>query len=93
MIPSGTFGPSTVVWRRVADRRVGRSTAASVEGRYDDGVLDHGFDRGVSPSTATRHMQELENTGLVEISRQGRFSYIALRRERLAAYLEHMVRM
>jgi ArsR family transcriptional regulator len=48
---------------------------------------------GVSPSTATHHMQELENAGLVEISRQGKFSYIALRRDRLAAYLEHLARI
>lgn len=44
----------------------------------------------VSASTATHHMQELENAGLVEISRQGKFSFITFKREKLAAYLEHL---
>lgn len=44
----------------------------------------------VSASTATHHMQELENAGLVAISRQGKFSFITFKRERLAAYLAHM---
>jgi ArsR family transcriptional regulator len=44
----------------------------------------------VSASTATHHVQELENAGLVEISRQGKFSFITFKREKLAAYLEHM---
>ena len=48
---------------------------------------------GVSASTATHHMQELENAGLVEISRQGKFSYIALKREKLTAYLDHLARI
>ncbi len=47
----------------------------------------------VSASTATHHMQELENAGLVEISRQGKFSFITFRREKLAAYLEHLARI
>ena len=44
----------------------------------------------VSASTATHHMQELENAGLVEISRKGKFSFITFKRETLAAYLKHM---
>lgn len=47
----------------------------------------------VSASTATHHMQELENAGLVEISRQGKFSFITFKREKLAAYLEHLARI
>ena len=44
----------------------------------------------VSPSTATHHMKELENAGLVDVSRRGKFSYITFRREQLASYLAHM---
>lgn len=44
----------------------------------------------ISPSTATHHMQELENAGLVEIARQGKFSYIILKRAKLGAYLEYL---
>jgi ArsR family transcriptional regulator len=47
----------------------------------------------VSASTATHHMQELENAGLVDISRQGKFSYITFKRDRLTAYLEHLARI
>lgn len=47
----------------------------------------------VSASTATHHMQELENAGLVEISRQGKFSFITFKREKLAAYLAHLARI
>jgi ArsR family transcriptional regulator len=47
----------------------------------------------VSASTATHHMQELENAGLVEISRQGKFSFITFKRETLDAYLKHLSRI
>lgn len=44
----------------------------------------------ISASTATHHMQELENAGLVEISRRGKFSFITFKRDKLAAYLKHL---
>ena len=44
----------------------------------------------LAPATVSHHLKELENAGLVNVERQGKFAYITLRRDVWGAYLKKL---
>ena len=44
----------------------------------------------LAPATVSHHLRELENAGLVNVERDGKFAYISLRRDVLKAYVRRL---
>jgi DNA-binding transcriptional ArsR family regulator len=45
---------------------------------------------GLAPATVSHHLRELENAGLVNVERAGKFAHLTLRRSVWKAYLKRL---
>jgi ArsR family transcriptional regulator len=48
---------------------------------------------GLAPATVSHHLKELDEAGLINMERRGKFAHITLRRDVLKAYLKRLSAM
>lgn len=80
----------SLIARALADPR--RYEIMQKIGRYSDSCAcsDVRNCLSISPATLSHHMKELENAGLIEAQREGKFVSYILRRDILQAYVDRL---
>ena len=80
----------SLIARALADPR--RYEILQKLGRYKDecACSDIKGCLSITPATLSHHMKELENAGLINVQREGKFVNYTLRRDVLQAYLDRL---